>query len=188
MRFIAEALVALLVATATLTLAPGCAPQVKKDAAAQPGARPDAGEAPGREGLAPGARTEALAGTTRPPGHPLDDPASPLSERVIYFDLDSSQVGEQYRDILDAHARYLADHPAQRVVVEGHTDERGSREYNIGLGERRSRAVGRMLLFQGAASSQVEVVSYGEERPAAFGHDEGAWRLNRRVELVYPGH
>jgi len=87
--------------------------------------------------------------------------------------------------VVAAHAKYLAGHPGTRVRLEGHTDERGSREYNIGLGERRAQSVRRALLLQGAADAQISTVSYGEERPAAPGHDEAAWAKNRRVEIVY---
>ena len=121
-------------------------------------------------------------------GHPLDNPEGPLSERVMYFAYDEHRVDSEYRGVLDAHARYLADNPDSAVVVEGHADERGSREYNIGLGERRALAIRQFLLFQGAGSRQVRVVSYGEERPAVDGHTESAMRLNRRVELNYPGY
>ena len=116
---------------------------------------------------------------------PLDDPASPLSKRTIYFEFDSSQVPAESLDLITAHGKYLAEHPQQRVRVEGHADERGSREYNVALGERRAKAVERLLRFQGVSDDQLEVVSFGEELPVAFGHDEAAWRLNRRVELVY---
>ena len=118
-------------------------------------------------------------------GHPLDNPEGPLSERVMYFAYDDYRVNPDYRGVLDAHARYLAENPDDSMVVEGHADERGSREYNVGLSERRALAVRRFLLFQGAASDQVRVVGYGEERPAVDGHTEDAWRLNRRVELNY---
>ncbi len=117
----------------------------------------------------------------------LDDPASPLSHRVIYFAYDSSEVAAQDRELLAAHAAFLAANPTVRVSVEGHTDERGSREYNVGLGDRRAQAVKRILEFQGASPGQITVVSYGEEKPVAEGHDESAWSLNRRVELVYVG-
>lgn len=120
-------------------------------------------------------------------GERLDDPSSILAKRTIYFDFDSSDIKEEYRDIIKAHATYLANHPRASVVLEGNADERGSREYNIGLGERRANAVRRFLSLQGASSSQLETVSYGEERPVAFGHDESSWRLNRRVEIVYQG-
>ncbi|HET9679629.1 MAG TPA: peptidoglycan-associated lipoprotein Pal [Gammaproteobacteria bacterium] len=116
---------------------------------------------------------------------PLNDPASPLSQRVIYFEFDSSDIQQQYLDVLEAHARYLVEHPNVSVRLEGHTDERGSREYNIALGDRRAQAVRRILLFQGVSNDQVSTVSYGEERPAAMGHTEEAWAQNRRVEIVY---
>jgi peptidoglycan-associated lipoprotein len=108
-----------------------------------------------------------------------------LQQRVIYFDFDSYEIGAQYRDIVAAHARALSTNPNMKVRLEGHTDERGSREYNIGLGERRAQAVRRALMLQGAGDSQVVTVSYGEERPAVAGSDESAWAKNRRVEIVY---
>ncbi len=118
----------------------------------------------------------------------LSDPNSPLAQRVIYFAFDSSEVAEQDRPLVEAHAAFLAANPTVKVNVEGHTDERGSREYNIGLGDRRAQAIRRMLEFQGVAPNQITVVSYGEEKPAVEGHDESAWSMNRRVELVYVGH
>jgi peptidoglycan-associated lipoprotein len=108
-----------------------------------------------------------------------------LAKRTIYFDFDSSEIRGEGTDIAAAHAKYLAGHAGLKVRLEGHTDERGSREYNIGLGERRAQAVRRALLLQGAAESQLSTVSYGEERPAVAGSDEAAWAKNRRVEIVY---
>jgi peptidoglycan-associated lipoprotein len=108
-----------------------------------------------------------------------------LAKRVVYFDFDNSEIKGEGTDIVAAHAKYLAANPSTRVRLEGHTDERGSREYNIGLGERRAQAVRRALLLQGAADAQISTVSYGEERPAVAGHDEAAWAKNRRVEIVY---
>jgi len=104
---------------------------------------------------------------------------------VIYFEFDSSEIQSQFNSMLAAHARYLAAEPELSVRLEGHADERGSREYNIGLGERRAQAVRQLLLLQGVSTAQLSTVSYGEERPAAFGSDEQAYRQNRRVELVY---
>ena len=118
-------------------------------------------------------------------GHPLDDPNSLLAKRVIYFDFDSDTVKDQFSSIIEAHAAYLADHPRAMVTLEGHGDERGTREYNMALGERRANAVRQFLMLQGANAGQLEVISYGEERPVALGHDEDSWRLNRRVELIY---
>ena len=117
--------------------------------------------------------------------NPLEDPNSLLSKRVIYFDFDKADIRAEFRDIVQAHAAYLGQNANVSVTLEGHADERGSREYNIGLGERRANAVKNVLTLQGAGGSQVETVSYGEERPVAMGHDEQSWGLNRRVEIVY---
>ena len=113
-------------------------------------------------------------------------PDGPLgSQRVIYFDFDSSEIRNEYIDVIAAHGRFLASHATVRVRLEGHTDERGSREYNIGLGERRAQTVKRALALQGVQDAQIATVSYGEERPAAAGSDENAYSKNRRVEIVY---
>ena len=135
-----------------------------------------------------GAATAGAGGAGRFSGDALDNPDSPLSVRVIYFEFDSDEVLPEYRPTLNAHAEYLARNPSASVVIEGHADERGTREYNVALGERRGQAVRRLVLFQGASFDQVEVVSYGEERPVSVGHDEGSWKLNRRAELKYKGH
>jgi len=108
-----------------------------------------------------------------------------LAQRLVYFDFDSSEIKGDGITVVAAHGKYLAANHDTRVRLEGHTDERGSREYNIGLGERRAQAVRRALLLQGAADGQISTVSYGEERPAVPGHDEAAWAKNRRVEIVY---
>jgi peptidoglycan-associated lipoprotein len=108
-----------------------------------------------------------------------------LAKRVIYFDFDSSDIKGEGNDVVAAHAKYLAAHAASRVRLEGNTDDRGSREYNIGLGERRAQSVRRALLLQGATEAQIATVSYGAERPAVQGNDETAWAKNRRVEIVY---
>jgi peptidoglycan-associated lipoprotein len=108
-----------------------------------------------------------------------------LSKRIIYFDFDRADIRGDSQGIVAAHAQYLSRNPNQKVRLEGHADERGSREYNIGLGERRAQAVRRALLLSGVAEVQLTTVSYGEERPAAAGSDEQAYGLNRRVEIVY---
>jgi peptidoglycan-associated lipoprotein len=118
----------------------------------------------------------------------LSDPNSPLSQRVIYFAFDSSEVAEEDRPLVEMHAAFLAANPGVKVSLEGHADERGAREYNIGLGDHRAQSVRRMLELQGVAAAQVGTVSYGEEKPAVDGHDESAWAMNRRVELVYVGY
>ncbi len=131
------------------------------------------------------AQTRGIEDTRGFRGHPLDDPDSPLSKLVIYFDFDSAEILNDFRPIVEAHAAYMADNPGSAVTLEGHTDERGSREYNLGLGERRSQSVRRVLVLLGAGQNQLQTVSYGEENPARDGHDESAWRYNRRVEIVY---
>lgn len=136
-------------------------------------------------GVDSGAVTSGVAGDGGISGYALDDPGSPLSRRVIYFEYDSSAVAPEDQELLSAHANYLGDNSGASLVLEGHTDERGSREYNIGLGDRRAQAVRRVLELNGVSASQISVVSYGEEKPAAEGHSETAWRLNRRVELIY---
>lgn len=115
----------------------------------------------------------------------FSDPNNPLSKRTIYFMLDSSQVQPEFVPVIAAHARYLIANPSRRVVLEGNCDERGSREYNIALGEQRAKSIAAMFRAQGVSESQLNVVSYGEEKPVAEGHDESAWELNRRVEIAY---
>lgn len=104
---------------------------------------------------------------------------------VFYFDFDKAVVKAAAFEDLSAHAKFLVDNPSSSVVLEGHADERGTREYNMALGERRAKAISRYLTVQGVSSAQIEIVSYGEERPAVIGHSEGAWSQNRRVELKY---
>ena len=111
--------------------------------------------------------------------------AGPFARKVIYFDFDKSEIKPEFAAVVAAHSRNLASHPNLHVKLEGNTDERGTREYNIGLGERRAQAVRRALMLQGVAESQLTTVSFGSERPAAEGDDESAWAKNRRVELVY---
>lgn len=108
-----------------------------------------------------------------------------LGNLVVYFEFDRSEVRSDFNAMLAAHGRYLASDPSLSIRLEGHADERGSREYNIGLGENRAQAVRQILLLQGVSAAQLSTVSYGEERPAAFGSDEESYGLNRRVELVY---
>jgi peptidoglycan-associated lipoprotein len=108
-----------------------------------------------------------------------------LSKRIVYFDFDRADIRADSQSVVSAHAAFLSRNPTVKVRLEGHADERGSREYNIGLGERRGQAVRRALLLSGVAEAQLSTVSYGEERPAAAGSDEQAYGLNRRVEIVY---
>ncbi len=131
------------------------------------------------------AEAAAIAERERLRADPLSDPSSILAQRVIYFDFDRSDIKPEFMAVVQAHAQYLAQNPNVRVTLEGHTDERGSREYNIGLGNRRAQAVRRMLMFHGVADRQIVTISYGEEKPVAFGQSEEAWARNRRVEIDY---
>jgi len=106
-------------------------------------------------------------------------------ERVILFDYDTSELRSEYLDVVTQHGRFLAQNPDGRVRLEGHTDERGTREYNIGLGESRAKTIARMLQLQGVSSAQVRTISYGEEIPVDEGHNNGAWAKNRRVNIIY---
>lgn len=116
---------------------------------------------------------------------PLNHPDSPLHMRVIYFGFDDASLTEEGRGLVEAHAKFLAGNAAQNIVLEGHADERGTREYNIALGQQRAETVRRMMLLYGVSSTQIRVLSYGEEKPAEFGHDDQSWALNRRVEIRY---
>lgn len=116
---------------------------------------------------------------------PFEDPNNLLSQRVVYFDFDSSSIRDDALPLIRAHADYLASNSQVNFTLEGHADERGTREYNLALGERRADAVRRMLIANGVSPAQVRVVSYGEERPAVMGHDESAWGMNRRAEIIY---
>ena len=115
----------------------------------------------------------------------INDPASVLAERVIYFEYNSDVISNDYRELIAHHGKYLLQNPDMKARLEGHADERGSREYNIALGNRRAQAVRSMMAVQGMNAKQLDVISYGEEKPVALSHDDEAWRLNRRVELVY---
>lgn len=115
----------------------------------------------------------------------LTDPKSVLSQRSIYFDLDKYEVKDEYKDLVAAHAKYLVTNKGFKVLIQGNTDERGSREYNLSLGQKRSDAVKRSLILLGAKEDQVESVSLGEEKPKNPGHDESAWSENRRADILY---
>lgn len=118
-------------------------------------------------------------------GNPTDDPASLLSTRIVYFEYNSDIVATVDQPVIEAHGSYLANNPGATITLEGHADERGSREYNIALGERRANAVRQLMTLIGANSAQIRVVSYGEERPQVVGHDESSWSQNRRVVIEY---
>ena len=116
---------------------------------------------------------------------PWEDPASPLYDRTIYFDYDNAEIKPEYVTLIRNHARYLGAQGGTRVTLEGHTDERGTREYNLALGDQRADAVRRFMIAEGVRPNQLSTLSYGEERPADPGHTEQAWRQNRRVVIQY---
>ena len=122
------------------------------------------------------------------PREALDNPDSLLSKRMVFFAFDSDQVKEEFNDVLIAHAKYLASNPDVSVRLEGHTDERGTREYNLALSERRAKAVRQFLMLYGAPAESVNVYGFGEELPLALGSTEEAYAENRRAELVYDGN
>ena len=118
-------------------------------------------------------------------GDPFTNPASPLSQQSIYFAFDSYTVPADSQAMMEAHAQYLATHPSARVVLEGNTDERGGREYNLALGQKRSDSVKNRLQLLGVPEDRMESISFGKERPRALGHDEESYQENRRVDIKY---
>lgn len=168
---------------AVALVATGCSSLNKKSAGA---AVENKGISSGEMSDIDAARSQGMAGGAGGGAAELNDPNSPLYKKVIYFDYDSSEIRADNQATVQAHAAYLAAHPQTTITLEGHTDERGSREYNLALGERRALAVRRQLVLLGATAGQIKTISYGEERAAATGHDESSYSQNRRAELVYP--
>lgn len=149
------------------------------------------GATPGAEGGAGGGGAETggaggggVQGQTLGGGQGAMGTERPEKMRV-YFEFDSSAIDADNRVIVEQHAAYLTANPALKVSLQGNTDERGTREYNLALGERRASSVERMLRVLGVSSDRITTISYGEEQPVAMGHDESSWRLNRRVEIIY---
>lgn len=161
----------LLVTALPLLLLSACASDSSRTDAERSASAGGAGQAP-RAVAAPGATTGGATVADR------------VANRVVYFDFDSDDLRPDALAIVDSWAAYLLANPDARVRLAGHADERGTREYNVGLGERRGNAVERALMARGASSRQVDVISFGEERPVAPGHDEQSWAQNRRVELT----
>lgn len=168
----------LVVLAAVAALAAGCGNKPKADAGA-------AGEQVPADSASTGGVASVDADRGVGSGGAVGPSGQLAAQRVIYFDFDSSDIRTEFVDVIAAHGRFLAGNGTVRVRLEGHTDERGSREYNIGLAERRAQTVKRALALQGVQDAQIATVSYGEERPAAAGADENAWSKNRRVEIVY---
>ncbi|MDQ3185210.1 MAG: peptidoglycan-associated lipoprotein Pal [Pseudomonadota bacterium] len=133
------------------------------------------------------AESDATAREARPTLNPLTDPGNILSKRSVYFDFDSYVVKDEHRSLVQAHAQYLRDNSNAKVLLQGNTDDRGSREYNLALGQRRADAVKHAMTLSGARESQIESVSLGEEKPRGTGHDESSWAENRRADIRYQG-
>lgn len=130
-----------------------------------------------------GAQTQAQASQQV---NPFQDPSNPLSQRSIYFAFDSYDVSSEYAPIVDAHAKWLIENPDVKIVIQGNTDERGGREYNLALGQKRAEAVKQRMQLLGVPASRIEAVSFGEEKPAVLGSTPEAWAQNRRADIVYP--
>lgn len=183
----------LLVAMAGVLLA-GCADQPKKE---EPGAAveerkvtegkaDESATATGRGGEAgPAVRPLPAPGAGK--NVPPSDPNNILSRRSIYFDYDSNVVKEEFRPLVEAHAKFMLATPGAKIILQGNTDERGSREYNLSLGQRRADAVKKMMLLLGVPEARIETVSFGEEKPKELGSNEEAWARNRRADIVYVG-
>lgn len=161
-------------AIAALLALGACSSGVKLDDASKSGA--------GTGGSATDGRAVAPVDVSR---DPLNDPNGPLAKRSVYFDFDSYTVKSDYQSVLSAHAQYLNANKSRKVLIQGNTDERGTSEYNLALGQKRAEAVRRSLNSLGVADSQLEAVSLGKEKPKALGHDEAAWAENRRADIVY---
>jgi peptidoglycan-associated lipoprotein len=174
---LAAAATAVAVGCASTTLDEKPAPVAEKSAPA-----PAAAPAPAP---APDTRTVARVDTAPKTIDPLSDPNSALAKRSVFFDFDRFEVRSEFQPLVEAHGRYLATTKSRRIVIEGNADERGSREYNLALGQKRADAVRSRLTLLGATDTQIETISYGEERPRAAGHDESSWAQNRRADIVY---
>jgi peptidoglycan-associated lipoprotein len=137
----------------------------------------------------PPGMTSTTTPTTQPTitANPLQDPKSILSSRSVYFEFDSNAVKDEYRGLVQAHAKYMVDKRDTSIRIEGNCDERGSREYNLALGQRRAEAVKKVMTVLGVQEGRIETVSFGEEKPVATGHDEAAWAKNRRGDIKYAG-
>jgi peptidoglycan-associated lipoprotein len=166
---------------------------------------PDTQPPAGVEDRAPGATRPAPGPGTQPvPAKPVTgvdlsgdkpaaavaphrDPANVLAQRSVYYDFDKYDIKDEFKPVIEAHAKYLRENSGLKMLVQGNTDERGSREYNIALGQRRSEGVKRMLQLLGVREEQIEAVSLGEEKPKELGHTEEAWARNRRSDMLYAG-
>jgi peptidoglycan-associated lipoprotein len=174
----------------------GCSSQPSLEEASKPGVeeRTPGGVAkpigPSGAPVKPGTGIGGQPIAPKPPAQavsPLKDPASPLSKRSVFYDYDSDVIKEEYRPLIQAHAKYLAANAGAKMLIQGNCDERGSREYNIALGQRRADGLKRMLTLLGARENQVETVSLGEEKPRCPDLSETCYQQNRRSDMLYGG-
>jgi peptidoglycan-associated lipoprotein len=172
-RFISLAAAAVVMVGCATTKLEEPAPVTDKSTATKPAQPPT------------GADTRAVAPVDVQRGDPLNDPNSPLAKRSVFFDFDSFVVKPEFQTLVEAHGKYLTTNKARRIVIEGNADERGSREYNLALGQKRADAVKSRLTLLGVTETQIETVSFGEEKPRATGHDEASWAQNRRADINY---
>lgn len=167
---------------AVACFAAGCSSEPVKE---QPKAATESRQAvPPAPKVEPKVATKAVE-TPRIAVDPLNDPNSLLYKRGIYYDYDKSEIKDQYKPLIHAHAGYLSEHRGAKVRIEGNCDERGSREYNLALGQRRADSVKNALKLLGVMDGQIDTVSWGEEKPRALGHDETSWAENRRSDIIY---
>ncbi len=168
---------------ALAVLAAACGSQeVKKDVPVSD--RTSSTTQPGQSG---GASTTTPNQQPAIAANPLKDPKNILSQRSVYFEFDSNAVKDEYRGLVQAHSKYMVDKRDSKIRIEGNCDERGSREYNLALGQRRAEAVKKVMTVLGVAEGRIETVSFGEEKPQAAGHDEASWSKNRRADIKYAG-
>jgi peptidoglycan-associated lipoprotein len=166
------------------TLAAGCSStETKKDV---PVTDRSTGVSQPSQATGPGSQTTPNRPTAIE-GNALRDPNNILSKRSVYFDYDSNAVKDEYRGLVQAHSRYLGDKRDSRIRIEGNCDERGSREYNLALGQRRAEAVKKVMTVLGVSDGRIETISFGEEKPVGMGHDEQSWGQNRRADIKYSG-
>jgi peptidoglycan-associated lipoprotein len=174
----------IIAATSLVALFAACSTTPDAD---KPGAKPDAAAAPSPEATGRKAPTVDLTKRSTGGTSALTDPNSPLSKRQIFFEYDKFEIKAEYKGLVEAHAKYLRENPSAKMLIQGNADERGSREYNVSLGQRRSDTVKRALILLGAKDGQIESVSLGEEKPVCTDHAEGCWAKNRRDDMLYNG-
>jgi len=182
----------LIFSMAALALFAGCASKEVKEQppAAVEERRPDLGEVKPQVTKPPEVKPDTVVKpSVQQPivANPLTDPGNILSKRSVFFDYDSTVIKDEFKPLITAHAQYLTQNRSVRMVIQGNTDERGSREYNLALGQRRADSVKQMMMLLGAQESQIESVSFGEEKPRVPGQDDAAFSQNRRCDLVYSG-